>query len=693
MSDNDVEKRAQGRLGTVLGEKYRLDALLGVGGMAVVFAATHRNQKRVAIKMLHSELSVNEQVRTRFLREGYAANTVDHAGAVAVLDDDTAEDGAAYLVMERLEGDDVDRLWEKSGRRLSPDIVLALASQLLDVLAAAHAKSIIHRDIKPSNLFITRDGTVKVLDFGIARVRDEASGGARATSTGVMLGTPSYMAPEQALGKSKQIDGTTDVWSVGATLFTLLSGQFVHEGESATEVVVLVATQPARSLATVAPHIDPRIALLVDRALAYHRTDRWPSAAAMRDAVRETYLAVFGDKPTKEPLQSLFAASPMEMASTAYALTVPPLSVVPLPTGTPLPTAAPTPVALPSAQGMTPWPHPGSAPPSFPDRGSSSSPRLPPTTPLEVQRVGTPMPPTPVPSGVSPTPHLPATTARPVVSESYSSPAALSSKPKNTKVLVVIAVLGLAFGVGAVRTIVAPQWRSWKNSAPASPSNSHDIQVAALGVPDPSGAPPPATQPPDLSAGALPSPPAPPPKEASHNTLPQQGLPASTHAVSQAPDADRPLSGGETAPGAPAAPSAGAKLVVAKAGDGDGSITSDPAGVDCGATCVVEISPGTRVHLTATPAVGAVFVGWSGACQGTGVCELSPDTATQVTASFGRSAAVVVVPAPMCKGQCADASRTCKSRCKSEFRGRERRQCQSLCDTTEHDCKAAATCP
>jgi hypothetical protein len=454
-----------------------------------------------------------------------------------------------------------------------------------------------------------------------------------------------------------------------------------------------VATQPARSLATVAPHIDPRIALLVDRALAYHRTDRWPSAAAMRDAVRETYLAVFGDKPTKEPLQSLFAASPMEMASTAYALTVPPLSVVPLPTGTPLPTAAPTPVALPSAQGMTPWPHPGSAPPSFPDRGSSSSPRLPPTTPLEVQRVGTPMPPTPVPSGVSPTPHLPATTARPVVSESYSSPAALSSKPKNTKVLVVIAVLGLALGVGAVRTIVAPQWRSWKNSAPASPSNSHDIQVAALGVPDPSGAPPPATQPPDLSAGALPSPPAPPPKEASHNTLPQQGLPASTHAVSQAPDADRPLSGGETAPGAPAAPSAGAKLVVAKAGDGDGSITSDPAGVDCGATCVVEISPGTRVHLTATPAVGAVFVGWSGACQGTGVCELSPDTATQVTASFGRSAAVMVVPAPMCKGQCADASRTCKSRCKSEFRGRERRQCQSLCDTTEHDCKAAATCP
>ena len=110
MSDNDLESRAQGRLGTVLGGKYRLDSVLGVGGMAVVFAATHRNQKRVAIKMLHSELSVNEQLRTRFLREGYAANTVDHVGAVAVLDDDTAEDGAAFLVMERLEGEEVDQI-------------------------------------------------------------------------------------------------------------------------------------------------------------------------------------------------------------------------------------------------------------------------------------------------------------------------------------------------------------------------------------------------------------------------------------------------------------------------------------------------------------------------------------------------------------------------------------------------------
>src|SRR5580692_695074 len=356
MSDNDLESRAQGRLGTVLGGKYRLDSVLGVGGMAVVFAATHRNQKRVAIKMLHSELSVNEQLRTRFLREGYAANTVDHVGAVAVLDDDTAEDGAAFLVMERLEGEEVDRFWEKSGSRLAPDLVLALAAQLLDVLAAAHAKAIIHRDIKPSNLYITRDGTLKVLDFGIARVRDVASTGPSATGTGIMLGTPAFMAPEQALGKSKQIDGTTDVWSVGATMFSLLSGCYVHEGESATEMVVLVATQPARSLATVAPNVDPRIVQLVDRALAFQKPDRWPSADAMRDAVRDTYLAVFGTRLTKEPLERIFVEAPMDMAATAHALSAPPAA----PVATPAPIA--TPPAYPSTAPMPARPYSGATP-------------------------------------------------------------------------------------------------------------------------------------------------------------------------------------------------------------------------------------------------------------------------------------------------------------------------------------------
>jgi serine/threonine protein kinase len=140
--------------------------------MAVVYSATHRMQKQFAVKMLHPELSLREDLRQRFLREGVAANSVKHPGAVAVTDNDTTEDGAAFLVMELLEGDEVQRLCEMYGGRMPVERVLAIAHQLLDVLAAAHVKAIVHRDIKPANLFVTYEGQLKVLDFGIARVRD-----------------------------------------------------------------------------------------------------------------------------------------------------------------------------------------------------------------------------------------------------------------------------------------------------------------------------------------------------------------------------------------------------------------------------------------------------------------------------------------------------------------------------------------
>jgi serine/threonine-protein kinase len=291
-------------VGTVLRGKYRVDRVLGVGGMAVVYVATHRNKKRFAVKLLHPELSVHEDIRTRFLREGYVANSVEHPGAVAVLDDDVAEDGAAFLVMELLDGAEVENLFEKSGNRLSPRVVLALAHQLLDVLAAAHAKSIVHRDIKPANLFLTREGKVKVLDFGIARLRDATSN--HATNTGMLLGTPAFMAPEQALGQSSLIDGLTDVWAVGATMFSLLSGGIVHVGDNPQQLMIQAATQPARSLAMVAPETSPRIVALVDRALAFDKAHRWESAVHMREGVRDAYLGEFSTNVSEAPLLALF---------------------------------------------------------------------------------------------------------------------------------------------------------------------------------------------------------------------------------------------------------------------------------------------------------------------------------------------------------------------------------------------------
>jgi serine/threonine-protein kinase len=264
--------------------KYRIDDVLGVGGMAVVYAATHRNKKRFAIKMLHPELSRHDDVRTRFLREGYVANSVEHPGAVSVLDDDVAEDGAAFVVMELLRGKSVDQAWVEHDKKVPLALALSIGDALLDVLAAAHAKSVVHRDIKPANLFLTTDGRLMVLDFGIARIREEGSG-AVTTQTGAMLGTPAFMSPEQALADTGKIDSRTDVWAAGATLFTLLTGEHVHEGGNAPQLLVNAATKTARAIASVLSTVPGPVAAVIDKALAFEKEDRWTSAKEMRDAL------------------------------------------------------------------------------------------------------------------------------------------------------------------------------------------------------------------------------------------------------------------------------------------------------------------------------------------------------------------------------------------------------------------------
>ncbi len=279
--------RARGRVGQVLKEKWRLDVLLGVGGMAAVYAATHRNGSRVAVKILHSELTVNPEVCKRFLREGYAANSVGHDGVVRVSDDDIAEDGSAFLVMDLLDGETLEDRRTRFAGRLGEDDVLSIADQLLDVLVAAHAKGVVHRDLKPENLFLTRSGQLRVLDFGIARIRELSN--TRATKTGAAMGTPSFMAPEQARALWDQVDARSDLWAVGATMFALLSGREVHQGRTANEVLIAAATQPAPPLASLLPSVSPSVARVVDKALAFEREHRWLDASRMQEAVRAAY--------------------------------------------------------------------------------------------------------------------------------------------------------------------------------------------------------------------------------------------------------------------------------------------------------------------------------------------------------------------------------------------------------------------
>jgi serine/threonine protein kinase len=299
----DITERANARLGAVLKGKWRLDAVIGIGGMACVYSATHRNQSRVAIKMLHPEVALDADVTQRFLREGYVANAVGHPGTVTVLDDDVTEDNAPFLVMELLTGQTLDTMLAFQPEGLPAREVLPLFDQLLDVLAAAHEKGIVHRDLKPENLFLTSEGRLKVLDFGIARLRERTQQTGAGTRAGSLLGTPAFMAPEQALGRWNEVDNRTDIWAVGATAFTMLSGRFVHEAETIQEQLVLSATRPAPPLRQLAPAVPNALAAVVDRALAFQRADRFPDARGMRGALRQAAASAFGQTFTPSSLR------------------------------------------------------------------------------------------------------------------------------------------------------------------------------------------------------------------------------------------------------------------------------------------------------------------------------------------------------------------------------------------------------
>lgn len=287
---NDLETRARARVGSVLDDKYQLERLLGVGGMAAVYAARHRNGHRAAVKLLHPEIALDEDVRARFLHEGKAANRVEHPGAVHVIDDDTVQSGpdqgTSYLVMELLEGESVFARVRRSGGVLPEAEVASIADDVLAVLEAAHARGIVHRDLKPDNLFLVKgeDGRerVKVLDFGIARMADAS----RKTNVGTTLGTPSYMAPEQARGQRDLIDGRTDLFALGATMFRLLTGRRVHDGETSADVLAKMATEQAPPIRSVSEFVSPALAAVIDRSLRFERDERYPDASTMRADLR-----------------------------------------------------------------------------------------------------------------------------------------------------------------------------------------------------------------------------------------------------------------------------------------------------------------------------------------------------------------------------------------------------------------------
>lgn len=273
--------------GTLLDDKYCIGSLLGTGGMSAVFEATHRLlQKKVAIKLLLPEFSHDEEMTARLLREARAASATGHRNVAAVTDIGTTQDGIAFIVMEYLNGRSLDRVIEEE----APLPVTRAAVIMCDILSgldAVHRKGIVHRDLKPNNIMVTIDDDgnelIKILDFGISKMaQDESSH--ELTTIGKIMGTPAYMAPEQARG-SLEIDQCTDIYSCGAILYTMLTGSPPLSAPNYNALIVRIIEGNIAPPSTITNSIPADIDRIVLQAMSLQPEHRFNSAATFRLAL------------------------------------------------------------------------------------------------------------------------------------------------------------------------------------------------------------------------------------------------------------------------------------------------------------------------------------------------------------------------------------------------------------------------
>ncbi|MEO8702224.1 MAG: serine/threonine-protein kinase [Kofleriaceae bacterium] len=266
-------------IGTVIDARYELEALIGRGGMGTVWRARHRfTQVHVALKILHANLVVEPDILQRFLDEARAASVIGHPAIVEVGDANRMPDGSLYLAMELLQGRSLRTAIEGG---LDGEDVRRIGLELLDALAAAHARGFVHRDLKPENIFLVAPtGAVKLLDFGIAKVL----GADARTLRGRLLGTLEYMAPEQ-LHDASQVDPRADLWAVGIILYEMLSGLRPFGGSTPEEKYRALASDEPVPITEVVP-TTPEVAAFFLRVLARDRSQRFGSAAEMAHALR-----------------------------------------------------------------------------------------------------------------------------------------------------------------------------------------------------------------------------------------------------------------------------------------------------------------------------------------------------------------------------------------------------------------------
>jgi len=270
-------------VGEMVAGKYRIEGILGTGGMATVFSAWHGElEQRVALKMLHAGLRQDPTAVKRFLREAKNAARIQSEHVARIIDVGRMEDGErVYIVMEYLEGNDLSRVLRARGALPVSEVIEHLV-QACDAIAVAHSMGIVHRDLKPANLFLTRrfDGStsVKVLDFGIAKAFDTPEAN-ELTSATTMIGSPLYMSPEQ-MANAADVDARADIWSLGVIAYRLLSGKLPFQGENVVELAMAIASRSPKPLRELRPDISPMLELAIMRCLQRDPDARWPDVGA-----------------------------------------------------------------------------------------------------------------------------------------------------------------------------------------------------------------------------------------------------------------------------------------------------------------------------------------------------------------------------------------------------------------------------
>ncbi len=273
--------------GEIIDNKYQVGKLIGEGAMGAVYEGEHlRISRRVAIKVLHAAAARQPEVRARFEKEAHAVARIKSEHICDVLDVGDLPDGGAYLVMELLDGEDLDGRIKERGKLSSDDAAL-IAYQLLDGLATMHAAGIVHRDLKPANLFLARTPhggeNVKILDFGVSKFEPKQGDGS-VTATGVVMGTPFYMSPEQARG-DKSVDHRSDLYSVGVILYEAVTGRLPFTGSNFQEIFFKIVLETAPGVEEVEPSADPKLAQIIRKAMSREPAERYQSAAELQDAI------------------------------------------------------------------------------------------------------------------------------------------------------------------------------------------------------------------------------------------------------------------------------------------------------------------------------------------------------------------------------------------------------------------------